>query len=171
MTLYLQSLYQEALGSTIDFLPKFMSGIFVFLFFVLIYIIAGAVFNRLMATNDSGKRNVMSFLKSFTRVTIALFGLITILGTWGINITAMVAGLGLVGFAAGFALKDMLSNTLAGILILIYKPFNVNDKINACDAEGKIISIDMRYTTLESNGIKHLIPNSKLLSEKVTVLV
>jgi small conductance mechanosensitive channel len=170
MTLYLQSLYQEALGATIDFLPEFVSGIFAFILFYFFYIISGTIFTKLMIGKDEGKRNVLSFVKKFIKTSIVIIGAITVLGTWGINITAMVAGLALIGFALAFALKDALSSTLAGIMILIYKPFNVNDNINVCGAEGKITSIDMRYTTLESKGIIHLIPNSKLLSESVTIL-
>ena len=50
-------------------------------------------------------------------------------GTVGVDVSALVAGLGLAGFAIGFALRDAVSNTLAGVLVLMYQPFRVGDDI------------------------------------------
>ena len=63
------------------------------------------------------------------RTTLIVIGFISALGTLGIDVTAMVAGLGLTGFALGFALKDVLSNAVAGVLILFYRPFALGDRI------------------------------------------
>ena len=52
------------------------------------------------------------------------------LGTLGINVSALVAGLGLTGFALGFAFRDALSNVLAGVMILLYHPFHRGDCAN-----------------------------------------
>lgn len=96
--------------------------------------------------------------------------IITVLGTWGVDISALIAGLGLTGFALGFALKDVLASCIAGILILFYRPFQLNSKITVMGVEGTVIDIDLRYTTLQNKNEKHLIPNSKLISEKITIL-
>jgi len=103
------------------------------------------------------------------RLTLFLIGFITALGTLGINVTAIVAGLGLTGFALGFALKDTVSNLVAGILILLYQPFETGDKIKISDFEGTVTSIDLRYTVLESKDHKVLIPNSKLFTDPIMV--
>lgn len=97
-------------------------------------------------------------------------GLITIFGTLGVDITALVAGLGLTGFALGFALKDSISNMLAGVLILLYRPFNIGDMIKISGFEGKVMTIDLRYTVISSENNKVYIPNSKLFTEPLTVL-
>ena len=54
------------------------------------------------------------------KLSLIVFGLVTALGTAGVNVSALVAGLGLTGFALGFAFRDVLSNLLAGVLILLY---------------------------------------------------
>ena len=95
---------------------------------------------------------------------------LTALGTVGINVSALVAGLGLTGFAVGFAFKDTLSNILSGVLILLYRPFIIGDKIKIADFEGEVISIDLRYTTLNAETGRVLIPNSKCFTDPVTVL-
>jgi small-conductance mechanosensitive channel len=81
-----------------------------------------------------------------------------------------VAGLGLTGFALGFALKDTISNLLSGILILLYQPFKIGNTIKVSGYEGDVVSIDLRYTELNSEGNKILIPNSKLFTDPIIVL-
>ncbi|PIR39622.1 MAG: mechanosensitive ion channel [Alphaproteobacteria bacterium CG11_big_fil_rev_8_21_14_0_20_39_49] len=169
MEFYLSSLYQEMLGATIMFWPQFISGLLIFLLFCVLYIATGVIFKRLINGRESSRQHSVKFLKKFIRLFLIIFGFITMLGTWGIDISAIVAGLGLTGFALGFALKDALSSVLAGIMIHVYKPFEVGDTISTCGSEGVVSSIDLRYTTIESNGVRHLIPNSKLISEKVLI--
>ena len=53
----------------------------------------------------------------------SFLGVITALGTIGVDVTGLVAGFGLTGFAVGFAMKDALANLLAGVMILLYRPF------------------------------------------------
>ena len=96
-------------------------------------------------------------------------GLITALGTLGVDISAMVAGLGLTGFALGFALKDILSNLISGILILLYEPFKLNDSIVIDKYEGKVVDINLRYTTITKEGKEVLVPNSFLFSKPIIV--
>lgn len=103
-------------------------------------------------------------------IALIVLGGITALGTAGVNVSALVAGLGLTGFALGFALKDALSNLLAGLLILIYRPFKRHDRISVAGFEGIVIETDLRYTTLQDEGKKILIPNSTLFTNSIILL-
>ncbi|MDA2930681.1 mechanosensitive ion channel family protein [Acidobacteria bacterium AH-259-O06] len=88
----------------------------------------------------------------------------------GIDVSALVATLGLGGFALGFALRDAISNLLAGILILIYRPFQVGDQVKVGAAEGVVHEVNLRYTVLAgSDGTRHLIPNSMTFTTTVRV--
>src|SRR5690242_7782549 len=87
------------------------------------------------------------------------FGIVTGLGTMGVNVSALVASLGLTGFALGFALRDAIANLLAGILILVFRPFHYGDRIKVVGFEGTVIGIDLRYTTIRGASERHLIPN------------
>ena len=100
---------------------------------------------------------------------IVIIGFITALGTMGINVSAIVAGLGLTGFAFGFAFKDMLSNFISGVLIFIYEPFQLGDTIVVDGKKGKVIDINLRYVTLESEGLQILVPNSLSVSKSIEV--
>lgn len=112
---------------------------------------------------------VVALLSRAAHFTLVVLGLVTALGTLGINISAIVAGLGLTGFALGFALRDTISNLLAGVLLLVYRPFDINHHIQVAGFEGTVINIDLRYTTLENPTARVLIPNSKLFTDPITV--
>ena len=80
-----------------------------------------------------------------------------------------MASLGLTGFAVGFALKDSISNLLSGVLILIHRPFSVGDTIKVKTFEGLVSAIDLRYTQLERDGEKILVPNSLLFTNPISI--
>ncbi len=104
------------------------------------------------------------------KIALITLGVVTALGNLGVDVSAIVAGLGLTGFALGFALRDTISNLLAGILILLYSPFEIGNRINISSFDGVVVSIDLRYTELETQGRRILIPNSKLFTDPITVL-
>lgn len=99
---------------------------------------------------------------------VLILGLLTALPTTGLNVSALIAGLGLTGFALGFALKDVLSNLLSGIMLLIYRPFQIGDQIELGSYEGTIKMIRMRDTLVRGyDGRLIIIPNTKLITEVV----
>jgi small-conductance mechanosensitive channel len=73
--------------------------------------------------------------------------------------------LGLTGIALDFALKDAISNLISGVLILLYSPFEIGSRIKIAGYEGVVVTIDLRYTELDSERDKILIPNSKLFTD------
>ena len=113
--------------------------------------------------------NISHILSSIVKNIVLVFGFITSLGTLGINVSAIVAGLGLTGFAFGFAFKDMLSNFISGVMIFIYEPFKINDFITVEGEEGRVVDINLRYVTIESDTKRILIPNSISISKIIAV--
>jgi small conductance mechanosensitive channel len=150
------------------FLPRLGIAILIFLiFWIMARLLRGAVmrFGRTKRLSE----DVVNLMEQIAEVGLLLFGIVTALGTLGVDVGAMIAGLGLIGFALGFALKDLLSNFLAGMLILIYNPFVRGDRINVSGNEGKVIEINLRYTVLQEHDKRALIPNSILFSNPVVV--
>jgi len=150
-------------------LPKLTSVAFIIIVF---YILAKIVKRIIIkaSTRLNIDQHLSLLIARAARITIIVFGLATALGTLGIDISAIVAGLGLTGFALGFALKDTISNIISGVMILLYRPFVVGDAIKIAGYEGQVMSIDLRYTELDSEGDKVLIPNSKLFTDPITVV-
>ncbi len=89
--------------------------------------------------------------------------------TIGIDITPLIASLGLGGFALGFALRDAVSNLLAGVLIVVYRPFVIGDHLSVAGASGRVREINLRYTIIDSEEGEELIPNQVIFNTRVTV--
>ena len=150
--------------------PKLVLGLTILFAFWVLGRLYGRIINRISRAADDERKDVWNLVRRTGKVLLILFGLITALGTMGINVTALVAGLGLTGFALGFALKDALSNILAGVLIMVYQPFRRNDCIAVGGFQGKVTAIDLRYTTIKSEGKRILIPNSALFTDKIVIM-
>ena len=165
----METLPQHLLDEATLWAPRLAGVIVIFaIFFVLSRLLRRVI--RGAAEQLKIDDNLASLLARTSSITLMIFGMVTALGTLGINVSAIVAGLGLTGFALGFALKDSISNLLSGVLILLYQPFKVGDCIQIAGFEGTVISIDLRYTELASNNDKILIPNSKLFTDPIRVL-
>lgn len=113
---------------------------------------------------------VLDLVLQVFRIAIWIFAIITALGALGIDVSALIAGVGIVGFAIGFAFKDVLSNVLSGLMLLYFRPFWIDDKVRVAGQLGIVTDIDLRYTTLDAEGKQVLIPNSTLFTNTVELL-
>lgn len=95
--------------------------------------------------------------------------MIIAIGKLGFDFSALVVGLGLTGFALDFALKDAISNLIADIMIVIYKPCETGDLIEISGGKGKMIDINLRYLTISTELGKCLILNSLILSNNLAL--
>ena len=164
----MESLRQEFAAQVIVWVPAIFVALGLLLFFfVLARLTHFAVLRIVARTRAHGPLGVL--LASVARITLMILGLVTALGTLGVNITGIVAGLGLTGFALGFALKDSIANLLAGVLILLYRPFDIGDRIDVGGLAGHVVNIDLRYTELDNPSERVLVPNSKLLTDPIRV--
>lgn len=151
------------------FLPKFLLAVLIFLiFWIAARIVKSVVVG--VCTKTELEEDIIQLAARSAKGLCLVLGVITALGTAGVNVSALVAGLGLTGFALSFALKDALSNMLAGVLILIYRPFSIGDRISIGASEGEVLTIDFRYTTIQAEGKMVLIPNSTLFKKEISLL-
>ncbi|MDH5572055.1 MAG: mechanosensitive ion channel family protein [Gammaproteobacteria bacterium] len=165
----MENLIQMLLDETTLWAPRVGGAVGIAItFYVLSKLLRNAITNG--ATRLKLDNHITSLLARTSSITLMILGVITALGTLGINVSALVAGLGLTGFALGFALKDTVTNLISGVLILLYQPFKIGNTIIISGFEGDVVSIDLRYTELNSEGKKILIPNSKLFTDPITVL-
>lgn len=164
----LTKITEHLINESMIWLPKIAAVVFIFLLFFVLSKLVKRLIIKISAKLNFDP-HLTKFFAQISRVIFILLGLVTALGTVGINISALVAGLGLTGFALGFAFKDIISNILSGVLILLYRPFLAGNKIKVAGFEGKVISIDLRYTSLNTEEGIALIPNSKCFSDPVVV--
>lgn len=165
----MENILQILLEEITLWMPRVGGAVLILIVFYIISKIIKGVITKAAERLDRDS-NLTSLFVRISSVSLIMFGFVTALGTLGVNVSALVAGLGLTGFALGFALKDTISNLLSGILILLYQPFVIGNSIKIAGYEGEVVSIDLRYTELNSDGNKVLIPNSKLFTDPITVL-
>jgi small-conductance mechanosensitive channel len=144
----------------VAFAPKLAVSIVIFLAFCITAWSFKKIALKIGRRVGEDRESIFRLIGSVLKTTTIVIGLITALGTLGIDVTALVAGLGLTGFALGFALRDSLSNLLAGVLLIYYRPFGRGDAIRVAGCEGVVTEINLRYTLLDGDGEVFLIPNS-----------
>jgi small conductance mechanosensitive channel len=161
---------QKLIGQVVNFSPRAVVSVLVFLSFWFMSIIIKRIIRRIGKMLVPSKKAVFNLMGQLIKGVLLIWGAVMALSKMGVNINALVAGLGLTGFALGFALRDVLSNVLAGVLIMIYRPFERNDRIIVTNFEGLVTDIDLRYTTLQGENKKILIPNATLFTNAISVL-
>jgi len=113
-------------------------------------------------------RGVETFIENAAKVVLWIILLIILLGNLGVNVSGLIAGLGIMGFIVGFALKDTLGNIASGVFILFYKPFKVGDWIKVGGVVGAVESVGIAACELKSpDNIKITIPNSKIWGDVI----
>ena len=133
----------KSVALIIQFLTKFFLGIGIFILFLISSVVAVWLIGR-ASKLITKRRVVVDLLKTVARVTILVIGTITALGTMGMNVTALIASLGLTSLGIGLALKDAVSSVISGVLIMIYRPFKVNDHVSIGSTEGVVKNISFR---------------------------
>ena len=152
-------------------LPQAMAGLAVAGAFWLLARFVGSFIMRFQDRVAEDRKALLVLLVDVLGWSLFIIGVIAGLGTAGVNVTALVTGLGLTGFAVSLAMKDVLSNIIAGVLIMLFRPFGRGDKVRIDKFQGEVRSVDLRHTTLQSPGAKVLIPNALAYSQIVVVLL
>ena len=112
--------------------------------------------------------SIEQLLKNILSVLIWVLGLASVMAQFGFDIVSLVAGLGIVGLAVGFAAQSTLANFIAGITILLEQSFQVGDWIHINENEGRVVLIALRTThILTRDNITVIIPNSNVASSEV----
>ena len=162
---------QAIINNFIGLLPNMLLGLIVFIVFFFIARLVKRVVKKITSSRRQA-RNLGLVLGRLAQGIIILIGLFIALS---IVIPSFKAGdlvqlLGISGVAIGFAFRDILQNFLAGILILLSEPFQIDDQIIFKDFEGTVENIQTRATTIRTyDGRRIVIPNSELFTNSVLV--
>jgi len=97
-----------------------------------------------------------------------LVGALVVLSVLGVNLGPALAGLGIAGFVLGFALQDSLANFAAGLMIMIYRPFDVGDLVTAAGVTGRVKDLTLVSTVITTLDNQLLIvPNGKIWGDVI----
>ena len=158
----------NTLRNIVSFVPRLLVAL---VLFALFFAVATAV-RRVARRSLEQVKHIpwavrLLIARSIYFLTIFI-GILVALSAVNVNVTTLIASLGVAGFALGFALKDILENFIAGILLLFARPFELQDQVTVGDYEGTVIDIQVRTTSLRTYGDEIvLIPNSKVFTNSV----
>lgn len=162
---------QGIINGLIVMLPNIMLALIVFALFFLAARGIRSLVKRLTRRHRQA-RNLGLVLGRLSQGAVILIGLFVALSIVlpSFQLGDLVQLLGISGVAIGFAFRDILQNFLAGILILLTEPFQIDDQIVFKDFEGTVENIQTRATTIRTyDGRRIVIPNSELFTNSVTV--
>jgi small conductance mechanosensitive channel len=135
-------------------------------------ILAGITRRLVSRSVESARVNISQLLQhtaiSWSSKIVTVIGVLVALSQLGIQIGPLLAGLGIAGFVLGFALQDSLSNFAAGGMILMYRPFDVGDVIEAAGVSGQVRKMSLVSTTILTFDNQTLIvPNTKIWGDVI----
>ena len=162
-----QAVWQSWLASLIDYLPKLLAGIVIFLVtlvgssFVAKWV--RGLFNRKIQSKE-----ILQLIFLITRWSVLAVGTILALDQVNFDVTGFIAGLGVAGFTIGFALQDIAKNFIAGLMLLYRQPFNLGDTVMVEEYHGEVKEINIRDTVIETlDGELVIIPNRAIFENPI----
>lgn len=163
------NMMQAMLNKVGSSLPAILISIFIFALFWFLAKFCASLIDRFAQKSTPQKQPVFLVFTIASKIAILIVGAITALGSAGVNVSAMVASLGISGLAVGLASKDAFSNLMAGIMVLLYQPFKIGDNIQVGRYKGVVSKMSLRYTHLRCEDREILIPNASFLTNNIII--
>jgi len=163
-----QTAFARMLDSAIVVIPRAIAAALVIALF---WSIAAAVrwLMRLIFRRIVSDLTVENLIKQVAYYAVWALGMLVAASAFGLDPQAVATGLGLTSLALGFALKDILSNFVSGLLILTLRPFRLGDQILIGPTEGSVERIELRATIIRTyDGRMVSVPNSETFTSRVT---
>ena len=149
-------------------LPRALATLLILALFGLLAWIVRWLLTRLFAV-IIGDRTLENLIRQLVYYAIWVLGIIIAVNALGFDPQALATGIGLTSLALGFALQDILSNFVSGLLILVLRPFELGDEIVIGETEGAVQRIELRATEIRTyDGRSVLVPNAELFTSRVT---
>ncbi len=131
--------------------------------------------SQVMARNDTVlDETALPMINRFVRFSVIAVGMLLAMSHLGLDIGPLLAGAGVVGLALSLAAKDTLSNLIAGVLLIMDRPFQVGDRIELWSAPretgtwGDVIEIGLRATKIRNpDNLVVVVPNNEIMQRDI----
>ncbi len=170
-------LLSRSYKNTVDWLakngPGYIVKIFLFIIIIFIFVFIARVVRKILdKTLNAPNLNLSTLSRRMIVSTVSkliiIFGILVALSQWGISLGPLLAGLGIAGFIVGFALQDTLGNFASGLMILLYRPYDVDDLIDVGGIFGRVEKMSLVSTSLLTlDNQLFVVPNSKIWGDVI----
>ncbi|MCJ2531463.1 MAG: mechanosensitive ion channel [Candidatus Thermoplasmatota archaeon] len=168
--LFVPGIFGINLGSMVIFgfrLPAILTAVVLAIVFYLAANVVSALLTRVFQRTDFPE-DIEKSLVSASRLLVYVVGVFAVFAGLGMDLTALVLGLGAFSIALSFALSDIIKNVTSGLLVQADKPFYPGDTIKVGKIEGKVIKTKIRTTILETKeGHIAYIPNTWFTTKEI----
>ncbi|MBW0278960.1 mechanosensitive ion channel family protein [Shewanella xiamenensis] len=153
--------------------PTLVFKLFIFSLILFVAGLVGKLVKKIVSnTVSNSKLNfsklLQDFFTSLSGKAVFTIGVLIALSQLGIELGPLLAGFGIAGVIIGFALQDTLSNFASGMMILIYRPYDVGDLINAAGVSGRVSHMSLVSTTIKTlDNQRLIIPNNKIWGDTI----
>ncbi len=147
--------------------PRTIGALIVLIiFWILSGVVAGLVAKAFQRTDFD--ETLERFFAKMSRWLVLILGVLACMSVFGIETTSFAAILGAAGFAVGLSLQGTLANFASGVMLLVFRPFKVDDVVNTAGHTGKIDSIAMFTTTMDTfDNRRIIIPNGSVFGSTI----
>lgn len=146
--------------------PKLLSALLIFIVSLYFARLISNFLRRVLQKRRA-PAGVVQLLGQLTLWSIVVAGIITALQLF-VDVTAFLAGLGILGFTVGFALQDIMKNFASGVILLLQQPFHVGETIGVKGFDGTVLAIDLRSTEMRAtDGRVVILPNADVLANPI----
>ena len=159
---------QELLQQGVGLLPKLITAVIVFIITLIVSGMAARWVRRFL-TPKIESRETVRLLARFLRWALIVVGTLVALEQVDFDVTTFVAGLGVTGLTIGFALQDIARNFVAGIILLVRKPFAIGEAISVAGHSGSVVDVNTRDTIIRTwDGPVVILPNIDVFGGAIT---
>ena len=152
-----------------NFVFKVSIFILVMFFFWILASITGRVVKRAVSASKLNLSHLLQeMIISIASRVVMILGLLMALSQVGVSLAPLLAGLGVAGFIIGFALQDTLGNFASGVMILMYRPYDIGDNVEVAGIFGQVHTMNLVSTTIHTFDNQTLIiPNNKIWGDVI----
>lgn len=164
----LQTFWDSLVALAVSVAGKLLASVLVFIIgkFLIKLVLKLVKKSKLM---QKAEATVAHFLFNFIRIGLYALLTVTVITIMGVPMASVVAAIASAGVAIGLALQGSLSNLAGGIMILMFKPFKIDDYVTAGEESGTVIDIGIFYTVLKTPDNRQImIPNGKVMGDSIT---
>ncbi|AWV99920.1 mechanosensitive ion channel family protein [Arcticibacterium luteifluviistationis] len=156
-------------AASIKMLPNFLVAVLTLIAFIIIARIVRRILTKLLdkTTSNLALQNLLIRIGYFAIIAVGLFAALGILEL-DKTVTSLLAGVGVIGLALGFAFQDIASNFISGVILAVRSPINIGDIIEVSGHMGTVTDTNLRVTSIKTfQGQEVFIPNSTILQDAI----
>jgi len=165
----MQEMFDKVQPYVVDYGIRFIAAIAIFIIGKWIAQIISRLVDQMTARSKLN-RTIAVFLRNMIYYTVLTFVVIAALNKLGVETNSFIAVIGAAGLAVGLALQGTLANFAAGVMMIIFQPFQVGDRIETGGVLGVVEEIQIFNTIMVTDDKKRvIIPNAKITGDKIVL--